>query len=440
MSKSPRFAMVFACCVTFTACASDWPHWRGPFFNGSSAETNLPTQWSSTDKIAWTVDMPGPSAATPIVWENRVFVSSTDVETRTLHALAIDRLSGKVVWQNKIADAFAKDNMSNYASPSPTTDGKLVVFFYGNGDLAAFSFEGHKLWARNLQSDFGEFAFLFTFASSPTLHNGRLFLQVLQRNVPVQGRGRTDGPIDSFVLALDPQTGKTLWKQTRPTDAVAEAHEAYSTPIPIRSDSRDELAVVGGDCLTGHDPETGRELWRWGTWNPRRIGHWRLVPSPVAGAGVVLACAPKGAPVHAVKLGGSGNLDRSWLLWTSDSNRDVTSDVPTPLFYLGDFYVLSDLRKAISRVDPQTGTAKWTVSLPGQAKYESSPIGADGKIYAVNFQGDVVVVDAAKGTVLEQIPLGEQGDNRIRSSVAIARGQIFVRTNKRLYAFGAGTR
>ncbi|NLH73966.1 MAG: PQQ-binding-like beta-propeller repeat protein [Verrucomicrobia bacterium] len=425
--------------VSFESVAGDWPHWRGPFFNGSSDETNLPTSWSKSDNVAWTVDLPGPSAATPIVWGDKVFISTTDAGEQTLEAMALDRKSGKVLWQHKIADAFAKDRLSNYASPSPTTDGKTVVFFYGNGDLVAFDFSGQKLWARNLQTDYGDFAFLFTFSSSPTLIDGRLYMQVLQRDVPVGGRGRKDGPIESFLLALDATTGKTVWKQTRPTEAVAESHEAYSTPIPIFAEGRRELLIAGGDCLTGHALDTGKELWRWGTWNPKRFSHWRLVPSPVTGADVILVCAPKGAPVYAVRTGGSGVLDQSWVQWTSESHREVSSDVPTPLFYMGDFFILNDLRGMLSRVDPKTGKPKWTVSLPGRAKYEASPTGAGGRIYTVNFRGDVAVLDANTGETLANVPMGDGDEDRIRSSVAIAHGQLFVRTNKRLYAVAAKT-
>ena len=111
---------------------------------------------------------------------------------------------------------------------------------------------------------------------------GLCYIQVLQRNVPVQGRGGDHN--ESYLLALDPKTGKELWKHIRPSDAVAESLEAFSTPMPYTHPGRAELLITGGDCISGHNPDTGEELWRWGTWNPQKIGHWRLVPSPVAGA------------------------------------------------------------------------------------------------------------------------------------------------------------
>ena len=420
-----------------TAGAADWPHWRGPSFTGASPETNLPTGWSKTEKVAWVTPLPGPSAATPVVAGAKVFLPSTDAANRTLLALALDRATGRVAWQSTVAEGDHKDNLSNYASPSPVTDGQRVIFAYGNGDLVAFDFDGKELWRRNLQKDYGEFAYQWTPASSPTLHDGRLYLQILQRNEPVNGRGRTDGPIDSLVLALDPATGKEIWRNVRPSEAAAESHEAYSTPIPFNGAGRNEVLIVGGDCLTGHDAATGKELWRWGTWNPDRIGHWRLVPSPVAGGGVVLACGPKGSPVFAIRAGGNGVLPDSAIAWKTDQQRAVTSDVPTPAFYQGDFFVLSDVRKNLTRVDPATGKVKWTLDTPGSAKYEASPTAADGRIYLINFRGEVAIVDATEGKLLGTVPMADEGEDRIRSTVIAAQGHVFIRTNRKLYCLGA---
>src|SRR5678815_4944796 len=129
------------------------------------------------------------------------------------------------------------------------------------------------------------------------------------------------GERESYLLALEPETGKTLWKHVRPSDARMESHEAYSTPTPFEHNGRTEILIVGGDCISGHSLKDGTEFWRWGTWNPTRITHWRLVPSPVTGGGVVLACGPKGSPVFACKAGAKGPQDDSGLAWKSTAKE-----------------------------------------------------------------------------------------------------------------------
>ena len=362
------------------ARAGDWPNWRGPSYNGSTDEKNLPVKFSPTENVAWVADMPGPSAATPVVAGDHVFVSSTNPAGDELVAICLDRKTGEKLWQHNVSQGIRKDSRSTYSAPSPATDGKTVVFFYGNGEMIAYDFAGEQKWERNV----GPFGFGWTFSTSPVIFDGKLYMQVLQH-----------GPDPSFILAMEPGTGETIWKQTRPSKAQAESMESFNTPMPYVHGDRRELLVAGGDCLTGHDLATGKELWRWGTWNPERIGHWRLVPSPVAGGGVVLACAPKRDPVYAIKLGGSGVLKDDSIAWISRDEREVSSDVPSPAFYDGDFFVLSDVRKALSRVEPMTGKVKWTVQTPSRAKYEASPLAGDGKIYLMNFDGDVNVMDAA---------------------------------------------
>jgi outer membrane protein assembly factor BamB len=423
-------------CFANGGLAQNWANWRGPNFDGSTTAKNLPTEFSKTNHVKWVADLPGPAAATPVIWDDHVFVSSTDLKTKTLRALALDRKSGKELWNHEVAQGFSQDNRSNLASPSPVTDGERVIFFYGTGDLVAYDFAGKQIWARNIQKEYGQFAFLWTFSTSPLLCDGKLFLQVLQRDTPVNGRGRTDGPNDSYLLALDPKTGKELWKQLRPSEARSESREAFSTPTPVTHAGRTELLVAGGDCITGHDPKTGAELWRWATWNPTRITHWRFVPSPVVGAGVVIAPAPKGAPVYAFKLGGKGTLDDAALAWTSPE-REVSSDVSTPAFYDGRFYVLNSDRKLLARVDPATGKADWLGDLGTRVKLEGSPTVADGKLYMQNFKGDVFVVAAGKEfKLLHVAAMGDEGDNDLRASIAIAHDNLFIRTGSKLYCVG----
>lgn len=428
--------------------AENWSNWRGPFHNGSSLERGLPATFSKTEGVKWAVPLPGSSAATPVIWGDQVFVTAADAKSGQQLALALDRRTGRELWRAPIS-AFATDGQySNTCSPSPVTDGRLVVFFFGTGDLVAFEVGGKKLWSRNL----GPFAFQWTFSASPLLHDGRLIMEVLQRDVAVRGRGQPTGN-ESYLLAMDPATGKDLWRSVRPSDAVAESREAYSTPLPFTHNGRQELIVVGGDCITGHSPTDGRELWRWGTWNPTRIGHWRLVPSPTVGGGVILACGPKNAPVYAVKAGGSGTLTNKGLAWQSHvqatedaaeaapthNERDLTSDVPTPLFYEGRFYILNGTKRKLYCVNPADGAVVWSGDLGGRSVFQASPTAADGKLYIMNFDADVSVIQAG-GTEFKRLHsanLRDDGDDtRHRSSIAISQGNLFVRTGTKLFCLG----
>jgi outer membrane protein assembly factor BamB len=445
-------AVTLALGVTLAASlhAENWGQWRGPNFNGSSSEKNLPVKFSRTEGVVWNAPLPGPSGATPVVWGNYVFVSSVDEGAKTCLALAFDRKTGRELWRVKVADGMGRDRMSTFSNSSPVTDGQHVWFFYGNGELVCFEVEGREIWRRNIEREYGQFAFQWTFSSSPLLYDGRLYLQILQRNVPVNGRGQLDGPNDSYLLALNPATGRELWKVLRPSEAREESREAFSTPVPVTHAGRTELLMVGGDCVSGSDPKTGRELWRWGTWNPEHITHWRLVPSPVAGGDVVLACGPKDSPVYAVKLGGKGTLSNSALAWqsyvqsTEDPDKaghsldlkELSSDVPTPLFYEGKFYVLNGGKKKLFCLEP-SGQVVWSGDLRGKGIFQASPTGSDGKIYAMNFAGEVFVVQAGgdEFKLLHTAGMAE-GENTLRASVVPSQGHLFIRTARDLWCVG----
>jgi outer membrane protein assembly factor BamB len=429
--------------------AENWSNWRGPLHNGSSPEKNLPATFSKTEGVKWVAEMPGMSAATPVIWGDRVFLPTADNKTGKQAALCLDRRTGKQIWRADVGEFTTDGQYANSCSPSAVTDGKVVVFFYGTGELVAFDLAGKKLWDRNL----GPFAFQWTFSTSPLLHDGRLVIQVLQRDVAVRGRGKPTGN-ESYLLALEPATGKELWRHVRPSDAVAESREAFSTPFPFTHNGRKELVVVGGDAISGHDPASGRELWRWGTWNPTRIGHWRLVPSPATDGKVLLACGPKNAPVYAVKAGGSGTLThKQALVWQSHvqptedaaeaaptkNDRDLTTDVPTPLFYEGKFYILNGTKRKLMCVNPADGAVIWSGDLGTKAIFQASPTAADGKLYVMNFDAEVFVVQAggSEFKLLHTAAFKDAGDDtRHRSSIAISQGNLFVRTGTKLFALG----
>ena len=440
-----KISSFFLVALVSASHAANWPNWRGPNHDGSTISKKLPpVKFDAKNGAKWSIRLPGPSAATPIIWGDRVFISSVEITDKKLGggkllAICVDRALGKILWEREAGSGYRPgkrdgfdyqlDSRTTYASPSPVTDGNLVVFFYGNGDLVTYDMGGKELWRRNIQKDFGDFCFQWTFSASPTLHGGKLYLPILQRDEPVHGRGKRNAP--SFLLCMDLRSGKTIWEHNRASDAKKESLESFGTIIPYKG----QLLVAGGDVLTGHDPSTGKELWRWGTWNRgHREQWWRLVPSPSAGGGVVLACAPKNAPVYAAKLGLSGtHSGKDGLAWESSGHRQVTSDVPTPLFHDGKFFVLSDLKKAMTRIDPKTGKVEWTVSMPGKYKWRASPTAVAGTIYTMNHNGDVIVMSTKDGSILHIAKMGKTYDDNTRASVAISDGQLFVRTNEKLY-------
>jgi outer membrane protein assembly factor BamB len=434
----PLFAL-----ASFTH-AGDWPNWRGPHFNGSCDETGLPDKISATEGLLWKAPMPGPAASTPVISGDKVFVSTTDSAAKKLLGLCLDRKTGKVVWQTEIGEGFAADRSSNFANPSPVTDAKVVIFHFANGDTAAFDFSGKELWKRNMQKDYGTYAIQWTPASSPVITHGMAIFQVLQRDqaFDFQGnpKGDPSGKNESYLLALDPATGEEKWKHIRPCDAVKESRESFSTPMPWTFNGRDELLVTGGDCISGHSLKDGNELWRFGSWNPEKIGHWRLVPGPVAGDGVILACAPKREPVYAVKAGMKGQVKESDLAWVSGTetkNEDVSSDVSTPLFYKGRFYVLNSDRKSLSCVEPKTGKLIWEHRVEGGAKIESSPTAGDGKIYFQDMRAHVTIMAAGDAPkVIFSGSMADGAEKDVRSSIALASGCAFVRTTRMLYCVG----
>jgi len=410
------------------AGATDWPNLRGPEFTGSSPETGLPAQLDPDKNLRWKVDMPGNAASTPAVVGDKIFVSSTNLDTRVLEAMCLDLKTGEELWRREVAEGYQQDDRSNFASPSPASDGEIVVFFYGTGDLVAFTLDGEELWARNIQRDYGQFAFLWTFSTSPLLHGGKLYLPVLQRDTAVSGRGKPEGN-PSYLLALEPKSGEELWRVERDSDSVSESRESFSTPQPVVVGGQTQIVVAGADCLTGHDAETGKELWRSRSWNPEKITHWRLVPSPLAVAGIAVIPAPKGEPVYAFSLEDGSDA------WVSDPS-EASSDVSSAAYAEGAIFLIDGDRaqRAVVCLDPATGAARWRLVLDSRAKIEASATVADGKIYLIDHSGKAFVVSTS-GELLDEVELGARGDKDTRSTVVVAHGSVLVRTNSSLFCF-----
>ncbi len=324
--------------------AENWPNWRGPSMNGTSPETALPVRWSKTENIAWSLAMPQLSGSTPIIWGNHIFLNVA--ERGSLSLWAVDRLKGTVLWKRPVAGGDRVQRKANNSSPSPVTDGRTVWVMTGNGILKAFDFGGKELWARDIPKDYGEFGAQYGYGSSPLLHNGTLYLQVLHGFY-------TDAP--SYVLKINGADGKTVWRVERPTRARNESPDAYTTPALFTYGTATEIVVTGGDVVTGHDPASGRELWRADGLNPTGNGAFRVVASPLV-HGELLFAPSRERPLLALKPGGRGDVTNTHVLWRFMNGPDV----PTPVTDGTYLYSIND-RGIIYCLNAKTGAPPCTV-------------------------------------------------------------------------------
>jgi outer membrane protein assembly factor BamB len=396
--------------------AENWPQWRGPRQNGVSAERGLPIKWSTTENVAWKLAMPAFSGSTPIIWGEHIFLNTADGDA--LQLWLVNRTKGDVVWKRPLGGGNFKIRKQNMSSPSPVTDGRHVWVMTGTGVLKAFDFAGKELWSRDIQKEYGAFGLNWGYASSPLLHDNSLFVQVLHGM-------KTDDP--SYVLRIDKATGKALWRVERPTEAIRESPDSYATPALLRYGKTAEIVVVGGDVVTGHDPATGKELWRSGGLNPENNPFNRIIASPLVVDGIVYA-STRVKPLLALKSGGRGDITNTHRLFSFDRGPDV----PTPAGDGKHLYIVDD-RGVVHVLDAKTGAVIYGPERLKSGTYSSSPVLADDRIYATNEDGLTSVFAAGpKFELLSENAL----EDYCLSSPAISEGQIFIRTTQNLWAIG----
>jgi outer membrane protein assembly factor BamB len=287
----------------------------------------------------------------------------------------------------------------------------------GVGVLKAFDFAGNERWSRDIQQDHGAFGLNWGYASSPLLAGGDLFVQVLHGM-------KTDDP--SYVLRIDAATGRTKWRVERPTNAIHESPDAYTTPAMVRRGNAFELVITGGDVVTGHDPVTGKELWRVEGLNPQNNGAYRIVASPVVWEGLVIA-PTRVRPMLALDVAGrGGGIPKT--IWSFDQGPDV----PTPVTDGTLAYVVRDNGNAFA-LDLKTGATVYGPERLPPGTYSASPLLADGHIYVTSEDGLTSVYKA--GRTFEIVATNALNDYCL-SSIAVSEGQLFLRTTGHLWVIG----
>ena len=420
--RSPRpitsvwTALVLAGLAAASGAAGDWPAWRGPSGNGSTAAGQLPTQWTA-ESVAWKVALPGKGSSSPIVADGKIFIT-TPAEGENA-VLAFD-LTGKSLWQVKLgAENPPKHRtLGSSCNSSPVTDGKTVFVYFKSGHFAALDFAGKVLWQQNLTEQFGQERLFWDQGSSPVVTEKHVILSRMHQG-------------ESWVAGFDKATGEVKWKVARNYKAPSENDNGYATPVFFQQGGRKAFLVWASDTLTAHSAEDGTLLWSATGFNPKGTGNWPAIASPVVHGNI--AIVPVGRDdrnqghVHGIRLGGQGDVTATNRVWQRD---DTGVFICTPAVYGGRVYLLRHKGEIVC-LDPATGQTVWSDSLPkASAPYYASPMIANGVLYAAREDG---VVFAAKiGEKFELLGESPMGERIVASPVAVA-NKLLIRGDKHLF-------
>ncbi len=402
--------------------ADQWPTWRGPSGDGISQEKNLPVEWSRTKNVAWSLPLPGPAGASPVVWGDQIFLTSTNSDGQLL-LMAVGR-NGKEIWRKVVAQGNkdVRGDEGNSASPAPVTDGQQVWVFFANGIIGCYTVDGNEVWKFDVQDRYGKLEIAFGLTASPVLDQGVLYQQLIHGDGDAKTR-------EACVIALDAKTGREIWKVDRPSDAHSENESSYASAVLYNDGERKFLLSHGADFVVAHDLKDGHELWRCGDLNKKSNYDptLRFVASPAVAKGLIVVPSAKKGPIIALKPNGSGditqNKDLHW--WSSPK----TPDVPSPLI-LGELVYLCMENGDLAIHRAKTGE-QLDYQRTHRQRHRASPVYADGRIYLSARDGKVTVVKASeKVEIVAENELGED----ISSSPAISNGVIYLRSFQHLWA------
>jgi outer membrane protein assembly factor BamB len=414
----------------------NWPQWRGPSGQGTSLEKNLPAEWTANKNVKWKAPIPGRGHSSPIVWGNRIFLTTAieqdlvpgakavmhmDGDKEFLHpdsvgadhkhlfkVICLNQKTGKILWEQTAFEGTPYDNRhrkSSYASSTPATDGTYVYAFFGTEGLYAYDMEGKLSW----KADLGKLGTVgMGTGTSPILFNNLVIVQCDEEN-----------GVASFIVGIDKKTGKEVWRTPR------KVQVSWSTPLLVNAAKRTQLITSGSEFVIAYAPSTGKELWR------HKGVESNAIPSPVANGETVFVSAGFPAKiVMAINLGANGDLADS-VVWKYTKG---TAYVPSPILY-GDYLYLTSDRGVLTCLDARTGEVKYEGGrVPIPASFTASPVAFDGKILLTSEDGDTFVVRAgSKHEIIGTNSVNEP----VYASPAVADGHIFIRGERNLYCIGS---
>lgn len=381
--------------------AENWPGWRGPGNRGISSETDLPLSFGPGKNVRWKVDLHGAGVSTPVVWGDRVFLTASDgrLDDR-LHVFCYRVDDGKLLWHTRLFGSSPTDlyPAGGMAVPTPATDGQALYVLFGTGELAALDFDGRPIWIRSLAEEYGPFRNRWGLGTSPVLVRGTLYVLI-------------DHWSQSYLLAIDPATGRHRWKADRPTAV------NWSSPLAVEVKGKLEIITFGTRHVRSYDAADGKELW-----SVEGL-HDQCIPSPLVAGDLLLVCS--GENTMAIKLDGSrGDLTKTHVAWL---NRKANAFVPSPLLYHDHLYIPTS-KGFLLCLDPRTGAEVYKERLTGQ--FEASPVGGADRVYLASKEGIVTVLRA--GGQFEVLASNDMGESVV-ASPAFSAGRLFLRGAKHLY-------
>lgn len=406
-AKSFVFCAVFGllCEVSW---AETWPGWRGPRGDGASEETGIPVRWNEKENVIWKTPIPGKGHSSPVVWGDRVFLTTCLEKEQKRVLFCLDRREGKVIWQRTVLTAplEPKHQLNSYSSSTPATDGHFIWITFLNMpkfEVYCYDFEGNLIWQRSP----GEFHSKHGFCSPPILYKDMIILN-------------GDQDAEAYLVALDKMTGEERWRTDRPNRV-----RSYCPPLVIESKGRKQLVFTGSLCTASYDPDTGKQIWIVDGPTEQFVASMVFLHDRV-----FLTSGYPEYHVMAIRPDGQGDVTKTHVLWHEHCDSSKASYVPSPIAHDKYFFLVTDNGFAYC-LDEKTGKRLWQHRLGDH--HSASPVSAGGLLYFPDDDGTTYVV---KGTNKFELVSRNRLAEGCRASPAISDGQIFIRTLSHLYCIG----
>ena len=425
---TPALALAFST-VLFAEGPGYWPQWRGPSGQGYVTDSKVPLEWSESKNLLWKTELPGAGHSTPVIWGERLFLTCANGNGSKRWVVCVNTGDGKIEWQHLAAEGIVEKTYqtNTHASPSCVTDGEHVYAFFGTPGLFCYTLDGKLVWHHNFGIFTSETG--WGIGASPVLYEN-LVIQNCDNDGPnwlPPGKSPKDAAPESLV-ALDKKTGEVVWQTPR------NQGRGFSTPVLISdSTGREQLVLNGPRGVWAYEPKSGKELWhceRHPDEDTQKFGE----PLPLFNKSVMYAAAGRNSGfLQAIKLGGSGDLTSSGLVW--EVRRKGIRDVGSGIL-AGDVLIYADKQATISAHDIKTGKQLYSMRTRGSTKaFYASPVMIKGKVLCLRQDGTTFVIDPGPEYKLVRQNLLSDGTD-FSASPAVADGKLFLRSQTHLYCIG----